>query len=802
MYLNPAQDMWLDSEARPDVQSNFNNTNDGWEFDNMPFNIHWNGWQNIWQGIKLSTLSNITVSTVNGITGTNIYNQSTQFVADITRSIVVSGQLPESSMRIIGLKVIDASVVPYIREQVITFIASSILPNAKVKAYFDGEDVTEYCRTFDIDAAGITVDTIKTYADAALLSRYEAHATAYGDDIIVSTTGVVVGQFKVPANTFRTGSRVFKIVDDSNVTQSVFEFHASGLAQISDSNITSTRFAEPRQDTLEGTKNGIINRLVFSNASTWNPTSYGDPMAQTFIVEGQTDGTFITKVDVYFKTKSSTKNITVQLRDVVNGFPGSKIVPFSTTTLTPSSVNISDDASLATTFTFDSPVYLKNNTEYALVIVPENNTTEYTVWVSELGQNSIGTTQKISQQPHVGILYIPNNNTEWTALDAEDLKFSLYHGQFSTASKSITFKSAPIDYVTGSGLLEVGDYVTVSSTYSGVVTQIESDGTHHVYRLTGQLVDGDTLTAVSTNTLTSCVLHNKQVTALSPNFGTLTTAPSTDITWSYSLKNSAGVQDTAVPFKNGETLELDATRTIFSYSYPSYGEHDAVGHTAPIQLTATLRNNSISTTPVIDTRKMSLLTINNVAEVELTGTATLASATHLIGDCTLFKSELQVGDLIMATSGVSAGYVIGEIERIESDTELYFVDTGATAYPYLVDITIAKVNSIYVTRAVTLENDTADDLRVYLDIKKSEDTEVIVYAKMQSTTNNILWEDVPWTLLTEVPPTVINRLIHQEYSYKVPSPYTYSKFAVRIVMTDTNSSKVSTVKNLRAIALI
>ena len=800
LYLNPAQDMWLDTEARPDVQSNFNNTNDGWEFDNTPFNIHWNGWQNIWQGIKLSTLSNINVTMVNGITGTNIYNQSTQFVSDITRSIVVSGQLPESNMRIIGLKVVDVSVVPFIREQVITFIASSILPNAKVKAYFDGEDVTEYCRTFDIDTAGITVDTIKTYADAALLSRYETNASAYGDDIIVSTTGVVVGQFKVPANTFRTGSRVFKLVDDSNVTQSAFEFHASGLAQISNSSITSTRFAEPRQDTLEDTQNGIMNRLVFSNASTWNPTSYGDPMAQTFIVEGQPDGTFITKVDMYFQAKSSTKNITVQLRDVVNGFPGSKIVPFSTKTLTPDSVNISDDASEATTFTFDSPVYLKNSTEYALVILPENNTTEYVVWVSELGQNSIGTTQKISQQPHVGVLYIPNNNTEWTSLDAEDLKFNLYHGQFSTTQKSITFKSAPIDYVTGSGLLDVGDYVTVSSTYSGVVTQIESDGTHHIYRLTGRLVDGNTLTASSTHTLTSCVLHNKQVTALAPNFGTLTTAPSTDITWSYKLKNGTGSQDNSVLFKNGETLELGATRTIFSYSYPTYGENDA--DTAAIELTATLNNNIASTTPVIDIRKMSMLTINNVAEISLTGTVTLMSATKLVGDCTLFRTELQVGDLIMATAGVSTGYVIGEVARIESDTELYFVDTDAEAYPYLVDITIAKVNSIYVTRAVTLENDTAEDLRVYLDVKKTEDTQIMVYAKMQSITDNRMWENVPWTLLTEVPPTVINRLIHQEYAYTVYSPYTYSKFAVRIVMTDTDSSKVSTVKNLRAIALI
>ena len=446
-------------------------------------------------------------------------------------------------------------------------------------------------------------------------------------------------------------------------------------------------------------------------------------------------------------------------------------------------------------------MYLKNNTEYALVILPENNTTEYVVWVSELGQNSIGTTQKISQQPHVGVLYIPNNNTEWTALDAEDLKFNLYHGQFSTTSKSITFKSAPIDYVTGSGLLNVGDYVTVSTTYAGVVTEIESDGTHHIYRYSGRLVDGNTLTASSTHTLTSCILHNKQVTALAPNFGTLTTAPSTDITWSYTLKNSTGSQDNSVLFKNGETLELGATRTIFSYSYPTYGEHDATGNTAAIQLTATLKNTGASTTPVIDIRKMSMLTINNVAEISLTGTVTLTSATKLVGDCTLFRTELQVGDLIMATAGVSTGYVIGEVARIESDTELYFVD-AVEAYPYLVDITIAKVNSIYVTRAVTLENDTAEDLRVYLDVKKTEDTQIMVYAKMQSITDIHMWENIPWTILTEVPPTVINRSIHQEYAYTVNSPFAYSKFAVRIAMTDTNSSKVSTVKNLRAIALI
>jgi hypothetical protein len=49
---------------------------------------------------------------------------------------------------------------------------------------------------------------------------------------------------------------------------------------------------------------------------------------------------------------------------MINGYPGTVILPFAQKYLNPSSVNTSADASVATTFTFDSPVYLQEGTEY------------------------------------------------------------------------------------------------------------------------------------------------------------------------------------------------------------------------------------------------------------------------------------------------------------------------------------------------------------------------------------------------------------------------------------------------------
>ena len=49
-----------------------------------------------------------------------------------------------------------------------------------------------------------------------------------------------------------------------------------------------------------------------------------DPLAQSFISESTT-GEFITKIDVFFSTKDSTIPVTLQIREMDNGFLPKKL---------------------------------------------------------------------------------------------------------------------------------------------------------------------------------------------------------------------------------------------------------------------------------------------------------------------------------------------------------------------------------------------------------------------------------------------------------------------------------------------
>jgi len=81
-----------------------------------------------------------------------------------------------------------------------------------------------------------------------------------------------------------------------------------------------------------------------------------------------------------------------------------------------------------TNFKFDHPVYLQNDTEYALVV--ETDSTDYELWVSELGSSDIATSTIITSQPSLGSLYKSQNTDIWTEDLDLDLKFNLYRAEF------------------------------------------------------------------------------------------------------------------------------------------------------------------------------------------------------------------------------------------------------------------------------------------------------------------------------------------------------------------------------------
>ena len=166
------------------------------------------------------------------------------------------------------------------------------------------------------------------------------------------------------------------------------------------------------------------------------PPPARDPIAQSFLVEEQ-DGIIISSIDVYFKAKDGSVPITLEIRSMSSGYPqdGSGIIDNLSVTLNPDEVNISEDASIPTRFTFDKLVRLEGGREYAIVLISDSS--DYFAWVSRIGSEDISTANLpeidkifINKQPSLGTLFKSQNGGTWTAIQEEDLKFDINRAKF------------------------------------------------------------------------------------------------------------------------------------------------------------------------------------------------------------------------------------------------------------------------------------------------------------------------------------------------------------------------------------
>ena len=84
-----------------------------------------------------------------------------------------------------------------------------------------------------------------------------------------------------------------------------------------------------------------------------------------------------------------------------------------------------------TRFNFEYPVYLQNDTEYALNI--ECDAVEYKLWSSKLGEEDISSGLVVNAQPLLGSLFKSQNTANWEEDLFEDIKFTLYRAEFDTS---------------------------------------------------------------------------------------------------------------------------------------------------------------------------------------------------------------------------------------------------------------------------------------------------------------------------------------------------------------------------------
>lgn len=292
-----------------------------------------------------------------------------------------------------------------------------------------------------------------------------AQAIVTENRLITDYQGVLIGSFFVPNGSisgnpiFETGRSVFRLTSSSSnskvpgVITTVAEeiFYSQGdidntqevtlslrNARTSFEDFTQTRSltsSTSSSDTATSTSTTTTSstNTEFVGANTTVESGYRDPLAQSFIVSDAT-GVFVTKVDVFFRTKDTTLPVEFYISEVNLGIPTKKIVPFTDISVYPDQINTSDDASVATTIQFEAPVYLESQKEYALVLLSDS--TEYTVWISRLGEFDIQTLDNqstqvlVSTQPLLGSLFKSQNASTWDPSQYEDLKFKLYRANF------------------------------------------------------------------------------------------------------------------------------------------------------------------------------------------------------------------------------------------------------------------------------------------------------------------------------------------------------------------------------------
>ena len=459
-----------------------------------------------------------------------------------------------------------------------------------------------------------------------------------------SETGLLCGMFNIPCNPlmrFRTGTRELQFSDSDAATSELRALQqstvgsgmyvATGTLQTSQRTILATRTAQVVSEQVTET-----NTVTTTQDRVVRDTGWRDPLAQTFLVQ-QAGGAFVTSVELYFATRDTKVPVRVEIREVVNGYPGSTVLPFSRVEKKGMDVNV--DPSLgatATKFTFQSPVYLQNGIEYALVIVSDSNA--YRVWISQTDQIDVITKTRISSQPYNGVLFKSQNSTAWTPDQTQDLKFKLNRADFQSGTATLTlippdlsYKDLgynPLYFTAGSGYVRVihpnhghvvGEHVKLKSRI--VVTEnINGVAPTAIFNLNTLTVISADLDSYIINVGTNadktgyagggfiCASENFEFATAMIDIGELV-PEGTSIAYSMSTMEHGGseiISDQVIPKEN---KSFNTVRIYGSDKISAYGTGEPYKLGVVCSLT---RNPSMTNlSPVIDLGRLGITLVNN-----------------------------------------------------------------------------------------------------------------------------------------------------------------------------------------------
>ena len=774
--LTPQTDEWKETERAPELT--ISNDDGTWDtlvknsgnpnLQSVELGTIWNEWQNHWTGVSSSNSTERFEQ--RGGHGWRVMQRdisTTTRTGTQTRTGIRQVLVPKTVIQNVGDRVISIAFTPFIRSRSITFNGTRFKPNTRVYAYFDSDDISTYITP---------------------------NGGSLGGNLITDVNGAISGTFAIPdpkvsSNPrWRTGQRVFRLTSSAANdltsapdTAGNSEYIARGIIETVQNTIISTRTAgiefratnETESVTQTSTTRGAARQV-----------GYHDPLAQTFMIDDD-GGVFLTSVDIFFSSKDANVPVTLQIRDTVNGYPGQHILPFSETTLNPSAVTTTTDGSTATTFTFESPVYVQENTEYSFVLMA--NTTDYNVYVARLGETALGSDRTISQQPYAGVFFKSQNGVTWSADQNEDIKFKIKRAEFENVTGTVTLtndtlegrtlKTNPLRTTSGSkeitvyhpnhGMNGLSNNVTISGVSSGSYNGIAHSDINGTY------------TSIKDITLDSYVItsgSSSNATSTGDVGGAAVIATQNR---KFDLINLSGIQ----------TINLPGT-SINHYIRTTTGKSI---HGSESEFTLVANSNKIA---VVNDDNIYFTAPQMVAS-EINETNEMSGQKSLWNILEMSTTNTKVSP-VLDTQRMSAFVISNRLNQPTSgNTPDYKADTESTG---------TSTAAVYLTKSITLENSsTSLDVRLASNVRSS--SSVKLYFRVLGAEQDEKLEELAWTPFntdgsedTTVTPAE-NNITFKEYQYSVAGLKNFTSFQIKITMTGSISSYPPRIKDMRAIAL-
>lgn len=314
------------------------------------------------------------------------------------------------SRRYAVTKLLGSEPLVYIRAQKVTCSYKDARPNTVLHVYLDGVKYDHRVQSRDWTTA----------------SAFKA----LGEPVVVSANGDVEFIIHIEGGKFKAGDLDIIATEAEDISELAVNGNTLGK-------LDAKFVAQGTLQVFRKTISILDIETIDPPPPPPPPTGGVDPLAQSFFTYGKQGGVFVTSIEVYFYTKDSTFPVSVDLREMLNGYPTQKLVSEDAqVTLYPAQISVSNDASVATKFTFPVPIYLPQDKEFCFVVKSNCNT--YQVWASKMGEKSNETKKTIFEQPYIGSLFKSQNEQTWTTDQFEDMKFKLNIADFNSETAHIT----------------------------------------------------------------------------------------------------------------------------------------------------------------------------------------------------------------------------------------------------------------------------------------------------------------------------------------------------------------------------